>query len=613
MQWHNTIMVLTHAYDDAAGGDTLFDGAETVPVMGDYEITGTITDDETTEYRYTAPLVLSGTISSNTRWCGWKLYHVTGNLTIASGVTLTIEPGAVVKFDAGCSLTVASGATLDAQGTRAAPVVFTSINDDSYSGKTEGSNSNPQPGDWHQINVRGTALLNHVSVLWCSRGNNQGGIYTTGGKTILNNSIVAHCMYDCVRTTSGSLLATNSIMMDSSMGVAPSGGYSEFVNCVLYDLTTAVRWPNGKFVNCIFYRNREFVDSSFGTSGLSFSHCIWGNPQEDGLPVSCSQVGKNGNIWGDPLFRDAENGDFRTEKGSPCVDAGDPAHAPESDFYGQPRDALPDIGIYEAVGNAMSPNDLEAVSVSAAETATVGTALNVTWQTANVGKKGVDGSWRDVVQLVSVDGSYALDLGTALAGGTLAVGATNTMTAAFTVPPEATEGTWRVRVKVNAERDVFEGVNVSNNEAVGVGTVTVGVAATTPTDGFAGTVAKHAPAVTTLTLDGATPYVGRIDAPEGTVVYVGYGFMPSESSYSARTVAGANGAVIGIPAGVTKVYVLVTTKREKPQGFTLTFASAALAVSAASPATLPYAGTTGLTVDGANFTEACSVTLPAGS
>ena len=601
--------VFTHAYDDAAGGDTLFDGAETTPVANDYEITGTITDDETTEYRYTAPLVLSGTISSNTHWRGWKLYHVTGDLTVASGVTLTIEPGAIVKFDSGRSLTVASGAILDAQGTRAAPVVFTSINDDSYSGKTEGSNSNPQPGDWHQINVRGTALLNHVSVLWCSRGNNQGGIYTTGGKTILNNSIVAHCMYDCVRTTSGSLLATNSIMMDSSMGVAPSGGYSEFVNCVLYDLTTAVRWPNGKFVNCIFYRNREFVDSSFGTSGLSFSHCIWGNPQEDGLPVSCSQVGKNGNIWGDPLFRDAENGDFRTEKGSPCVDAGDPAHAPESDFYGQPRDALPDIGIYEAVGNAMSPNDLAAVSVAAAETVTVGAALNVTWQTANVGKKGVDGSWRDVVQLVSVDGSYALDLGTALAGGTLTVGATNTMTSAFTVPPEATEGTWRVRVKVNAERDVFEGVNVSNNEAVGVGTVTVGVAATTPADGFAGTVAKHAPAVTTLTLDGSTPYVGRIDAPEGTVVYVGYGFMPSESSYSARTVAGANGAVIGIPAGVTKVYVLVTTKREKPQGFTMTFASAALAVSAASPATLPYAGTTGLTVDGANFTEACAVTL----
>ncbi len=598
--------VFTHAYDDATGGDTLFDGAETVPVMDDYEITGTITDDETTEYRYTAPLVLSGTISSNTRWRGWKLYHVTGNLTIASGVTLTIEPGAVVKFDAGRSLTVAGGATLDAQGTRAQPIVFTSIKDDGHGGDTngDGDKTQPQPGDWARINANGTVKMDHCRLYYCSDTGDRGAIQGGGGMVTFDNGEIAHTTYECVRMNSGTFVSHNSIFRDSSMGFGYYGGSGTYVyNGVVADCDSACRASNKHFYNTVFYNCPTFLEST----GSSADHCVFYNPPGFGAQ-SAVQVGSNGNIWGDPLFRDAENGDFRTEKGSPCVDAGDPAHAPEADFYGQPRDALPDIGIYEAVGNAMSPNDLEAVSVSAAETATVGAALNVTWKTANVGKKGVDGSWRDVVQLVSVDGAYALDLGTALAGGALAVGATNTMTAAFAVPPEA-EGAWRVRVKVNAERDVFEGVNVTNNEAVGVGTVTVGVAATTPTDGFAGTVAKHAPAVTTLTLDGATPYVGRIDAPEGTVVYVGYGFMPSESSYSARTVAGANGAVIGIPAGVTKVYVLVTTKREKPQGFTMTFASAALAVSAASPATLPYAGTTGLTVDGANFTETCSVTL----
>lgn len=599
--------VFTHAYDDAVGGDTLFDGGETTPVANDYEITGTITDDETTEYRYTAPLVLSGTISSNTRWRGWKLYHVTGDLTVASGVTLTIEPGAVVKFDAGRSLTVASGATLDAQGTRAQPIVFTSIKDDEHGGDAngDGDKTQPQPGDWARINANGTVKMDHCRLYYCSDMGDRGAIQGGGGTVTFDNGEIAHTTYECVRMNSGTFVSHNSVFRDSSMGFGYYGGSGTYVyNGVVADCDSACRASNKHFYNTVFYNCPTFLEST----GSSADHCVFYNPPGFGAQ-SAVQVGSNGNIWGDPLFVDPANGDFRTEKGSPCVDAGDPAHAPESDFYGQPRDALPDIGIYEAVGNAMSPNDLAAVSVAAAETATVGAALNVTWKTANVGKKGVDGSWRDAVQLVSVDGSYVLDLGTALAGGALAVGATNTMTAAFAVPPEATEGAWRVRVKVNAERDVFEGVNVTNNEAVGVGTVTVGVAATTPTDGFAGTVAKHAPAVTTLTLDGSTPYVGRIDAPEGTVVYVGYGFMPSESSYSARTVAGANGAVIGIPAGVTKVYVLVTTKREKPQGFTMTFASAALAVSAASPATLPYAGTTGLTVDGANFTETCSVTL----
>ena len=598
--------VFTHAYDDATGGDTLFDGGETVPVMDDYEITGTVTDDETTEYRYTAPLVLSGTISSNTRWRGWKLYHVTGDLAIASGVTLTIEPGAVVKFDSGRTLTVAGGATLDAQGTRAQPIVFTSIKDDEHGGDTngDGDKTQPQPGDWARINANGTVKMDHCRLYYCSDTGDRGAIQGGGGTVTFDNGEIAHTTYECVRMNSGTFVSHNSVFRDSSMGFGYYGGSGTYVyNGVVADCDSACRASNKHFYNTVFYNCPTFLEST----GSSADHCVFYNPPDFGAQ-SAVQVGSNGNIWGDPLFRDAENGDFRTEKGSPCVDAGDPAHAPEFDFYGQPRDALPDIGIYEAVGNAMSPNDLEAVSVAAAETATVGAMLNVTWQTANVGRKGVDGSWRDAVQLVSVDGSYALDLGTTLAGGTITVGATNTTTAAFTVPPEA-EGTWRVRVKVNAERDVFEGVNVTNNEAVGVGTVTVGVAATTPADGFAGTVAKNAPAVTTLTLDGSTPYVGRIDAPEGTIVYVGYGFMPSESSYSARTVAGANGAVIGIPAGVTKVYVLIMTKREKPQGFTITFASASLAVSAASPATLPYAGTTGLTVDGANFTETCSVTL----
>ena len=600
-------VIFTHVNDDTIGGDMLFDGAETTPVVNDYELTGTITDDETTEYRYTAPLVLSGTISSNMRWRGWKLYHVTGDLTVASGVTLTIEPGAVVKFDAGRSLTIASGATLDAQGTRAQPIVFTSIKDDGHGGDTngDGDKTQPQPGDWARINANGTVKMDHCRLYYCSDTGDRGAIQGGGGTVTFDNGEIAHTTYECVRMNSGTFVSHNSVFRDSSMGFGYYGGSGTYVyNGVVADCDSACRASNKHFYNTVFYNCPTFLEST----GSSADHCVFYNPPGFGAQ-SAVQVGSNENIWGDPLFRDAENGDFRTEKGSPCVDAGDPAHAPESDFYGQPRDALPDIGIYEAVGNAMSPNDLAAVSVSAAETATVGAALNVTWQTANVGKKDVDGSWRDVVQLVSGDGAYALDLGTALAGGALAVGATNTMTAAFTVPPEAIEGTWRVRVKVNAERDVFEGMNVTNNEAVGVGTVTVGVAATTPADGFAGTVAKNAPAVTTLTLDGSTPYVGRIDAPEGTIVYVGYGFMPSESSYSARTVAGVNGAIIGIPVGVTKVYVLIMTKREKPQGFSMTFASAALAVSAASPTTLPYAGTTGLSVDGANFTETCSVTL----
>ena len=45
----------------------------------------------------------------------------------------------------------------------------------------------------------------------------------------------------------------------------------------------------------------------------------------------------DGNIDGDPLFTDAENGDFSLLPGSPCIDAADGEVAPEFDIDGNPR------------------------------------------------------------------------------------------------------------------------------------------------------------------------------------------------------------------------------------------------------------------------------------
>jgi hypothetical protein len=61
-----------------------------------------------------------GTISSNTTWSGYKL--VTCNVTVNSGVTLTIEPGTFVFFESGTGLTI--NGTLNAQGLSSNRIIF---------------------------------------------------------------------------------------------------------------------------------------------------------------------------------------------------------------------------------------------------------------------------------------------------------------------------------------------------------------------------------------------------------------------------------------------------------------------------------------------------------
>ncbi|RKY22276.1 MAG: hypothetical protein DRQ55_01730, partial [Planctomycetota bacterium] len=61
-----------------------------------------------------------------------QVYHATSSLTVPTGQTLTIEQGAILKFFSGRSLTVSG--TLDVNGSGGAPVILSSIFDDSAGG-----------------------------------------------------------------------------------------------------------------------------------------------------------------------------------------------------------------------------------------------------------------------------------------------------------------------------------------------------------------------------------------------------------------------------------------------------------------------------------------------
>ncbi len=602
-------VIFTHVNDDTVGGDTLYDGEGAVATQGDYTITGNITDDDSTEYRYMPPQTLTSSISYDTRLRGYRTYIVSNSVTVASGATLTLQPGTILKFNTGCSLTV--NGTLDAQGTRAAPIVFTSLKDDAHGGDAngDGDKTYAQAGDWYQISVPGTANFNYCHVLYNSSTENTGAIDARGGTVNFDNSEIAHTKYECVNAhNSGYFTARNSIFRDSSLGFGYYGsGRVKAYNCVFVDLTTAIRQSGKTLTNCIFYRCLSFTDQS--GDGSTYKNCVFYNPAGYGAQ-SYSKCGSNGNIWGDPLFVDAENGDFRIAANSPCVDAGDAANAPEYDYYGQPRmdvkkiadkgtpngdGVCPDIGIYEVPGAANVPlPDLAVASVATSATLPLspGDSLTITYTVTNRGAAAATGLVRDLFRFKGADaanGGLTIDAAEIEQAYSLAPGGSPSsateLTATITVPT-LKAGKWKVGVMVNSMRDPYEAV-IANNSAETEDTVTVAL------DSFAvggsKTVEIASGGVAGAAVTGLPASGGAVVAalPQGVAFYASVGYVPDGVRHDAEGTALADGrTALFIPAheaGET-VYVTLVNDSGTAQTVTLDALASSDGLEVAKPA-----------------------------
>ncbi len=123
-------------------------------------------------------------ITTNTTWSTSSIYIIDGTLYI-DGATLTIEPGAIVKFKEGAQIEVGnsqSGSAIIANGTVSQPILFTS-----YA-------SSSTAGDWDAIFLEeGTAST--TSFKYCTF--EYGGGYSSSYGTLgLNNAeiTVENCL-----------------------------------------------------------------------------------------------------------------------------------------------------------------------------------------------------------------------------------------------------------------------------------------------------------------------------------------------------------------------------------------------------------------------------------
>ncbi len=80
-------------------------------------------------------LIISANITENRTWTSDKVYQLGGRITVVDGITLTIEPGTIIKGEAGTganatALLIARGGTLIAEGTAVKPIIFTTVADE---------------------------------------------------------------------------------------------------------------------------------------------------------------------------------------------------------------------------------------------------------------------------------------------------------------------------------------------------------------------------------------------------------------------------------------------------------------------------------------------------
>lgn len=603
-------IVFTHINDDTVGGDTLSDGYTVAPPMDAYYLTGAFTFGDDTELRgITQNTALTGTISGKKTLSRGSTYRVTGTLTIASGGDLTIPAGTVLKMESGASIVVNSGGTLNAPGTRAAPIVITSIKDDSYSGDTnkDGDKTVPQPGDWEEIkNNGGTVTLANVTALYGGYGqySNQGDaiIRTASGETRLECCTVKHSDLRLIGRTGGTVYAENCILADGRWGI---DGAVTFVNGVIADCNTGANGATLK--NTILWACETYA------SGGSAANCVaWGE-------TTAVQAGM---AYADPFFVDPENGDFRIFEGSPCVDAADGEVAPETDFFGQPRitltggdstnlvGQLPDIGICEVMPRDVTSDiDLVPRNVRTASNALPGQMLFVKWEVANAGGSELDAAWRDTVSLVSESGREVV-LGDKTTASRIASGGSAFCSGYFTVPA-IPEGTWYPKVNVNSYHDIFEGALIVNNALTGEDGVKVALEALDPAVAREGVVYGGAPTVLKLRFAaGNEDRMVKFRVPAGVKVSWGFGFVPQGSSQSGGTTA-ADGLPVQflVPDAEGEMDVYVVLDSDTTESYALSTESTKLTVTGVTPGTLPSSGTTTLTITGAGFGVTNAVTL----
>jgi RHS repeat-associated protein len=493
-------VVFTSLEDDSVGGDTNLDGDATAPVPGSWSViiqgSGQLNTNGSLDQRYMQTDHAGSLVTSET-WAGRMVHTITKDVVVPNGVTLTIQAGAVVKFERQAGITIQPGGSLVAKGAVALPIYFTSIRDDSVGGDTnyDGSDSTAEAGDWRWIYIDSAqaafdhAVLSYGGGSLSGNWDNTGMIRTAGSATLtIANSALREAFFDGVLDWGGSATISNSIFTGIDRAIcAHTGSTVHVLNCTLDGNRIGLLVHGGTMdaANTIVSNGKESgVQYDFGTlTSVRYSN-VWApeDPAYANYRGVSDQTGRNGDVSVNPEYVDQPRGNYRLGYVSPMIDAADGAVAPEKDFMGAPRyddprtpntgiptskGAYADMGAFEFIETAKSDIDLVVTSVAGPTTAIAGKTAKIEWIITNMGKGSASGPWHDAVYLVRDPDTNPTEIlaGEVLSGHEVVLGPGESYTTSGEIRvPGSIVGYHRWEVRTNSRGEVFEGKNSANNK-----------------------------------------------------------------------------------------------------------------------------------------------------
>ncbi len=182
-------------------------------------------------------------------------YILRGFVQYANSSTLTIQPGTRIVGDAamaGSSLFILRGSKIDAQGTAAAPIVFTSS-------KAAGSRA---PGDWGGVVIIGNGIINRTGIVFTEGPVGAQQTYSGGTDNADNSGLLRYVRIEFAGydVSGGANTELNSL----SMYAVGSGTTLEYVQS-LAGLDDAFEWWGGA-VDGRYLVSYESGDDHFDTS-----------------------------------------------------------------------------------------------------------------------------------------------------------------------------------------------------------------------------------------------------------------------------------------------------------------------------------------------------------